>query len=91
MKKLDELLTQIGLSKSNGLFYLKDDRWKTDTAFPNRVKRLIEKKIEPDAFFALTTSQWFYFLKTDPIGKNYIKRFGTSTSVRLQFSLTTEQ
>ena len=36
MKKLDELLLQIGLNKSNGLFYLKDDRWKTDTAFPGK-------------------------------------------------------
>lgn len=63
MKKLDELLLQIGLNKSNGLFYLKDDRWKTDTAFPNRVKRLIAEKIKPDAFFCFDNMPMVLFFE----------------------------
>lgn len=63
MKKLNEILGQIGLNKSNGLFYLKEDRWKSDTAFPNRVKRLIEKKIKPDAFFCFDNKPMVLFFE----------------------------
>lgn len=63
MKRLDELLNQLGLNESNGLFYLKEERWKTDTAFPNRVKRLIENKIEPDAFFCFDNKPLVLFFE----------------------------
>lgn len=60
MKRIEEIFSKLGLNKDNGLFYLEKveggypiDRnpWKTETSFPNRVKRLIERKIEPTAFF----------------------------------------
>jgi len=60
MKRIEEIFSRLGLNKDNGLFLLEKvegdypiDRnpWKTETSFPNRVKRLIERKIEPTAFF----------------------------------------
>jgi hypothetical protein len=51
MKKIEEIFSKLGLSKDNGLFLTKEGYWKKDTSFPNRVRRLIELKIKPDAFF----------------------------------------
>lgn len=48
---LNSLFTKLGLSEKNGLYLIKEDIWKNEVAFPNRVKRLITKKIKPDAFF----------------------------------------
>lgn len=61
MKKLDELFSRLGLDKNNGLFITKEELWKTDIAFPNRVKRLIERKIEPDAFFCFDNKPMILF------------------------------
>ncbi len=61
MKKLEELFSKLGLSKDNGLYITKEGLWKTDIAFPNRVKRLIEKKIEPDAFFCFDNKPMILF------------------------------
>ncbi|WP_306565511.1 hypothetical protein [Flavobacterium lindanitolerans] len=51
MKKLDEIFSELGLNSGNGLYLTKDNEWKIETSFPNRVKRLIECKIEPNAIF----------------------------------------
>ncbi len=61
MKKLEELFLQLGLDKNNGLFITKEDLWKKEVAFPNRVKRLIERKIEPDAFFCFDNKPMILF------------------------------
>lgn len=63
MKKLYEILSQIGLTESNGLFYLHDKSWNSNTAFPNRVKRLIERKIKPDAFFCFDNKPMVMFFE----------------------------
>lgn len=63
MKKLNEIFSKLGLSKENGLFLTKEDTWKTETSFPNRVKRLIERKIEPDAFFCFDNKPMILFFE----------------------------
>lgn len=63
MKKLNEIFSMLGLSKENGLFLTKDNKWKTETSFPNRVKRLIERKIEPDAFFCFDNKPMILFFE----------------------------
>ena len=61
MNKLEEIFARLGLDKNNGLFITKEEHWKKDTSFPNRVKRLIERKIEPDAFFCFDNKPLILF------------------------------
>jgi hypothetical protein len=61
MKKIEEIFSTLGLSKDNGLYLTKENRWKTETSFPNRVKRLIERKIEPAAFFCFDNKPMILF------------------------------
>lgn len=61
MKKLKEIFSVLGLSSDNGLFLTKENHWKTETSFPNRVKRLIERKIEPTAFFCFDNKPMILF------------------------------
>jgi hypothetical protein len=63
MKKLNEIFSQLGLSKENGLFITKEKSCKTETSFPNRVKRLIERKIEPDTFFCFDNKPMILFFE----------------------------
>lgn len=65
MKSLEEIFAHLGLKKSNGLFYLQGSEWQTETSFPNRVKRLIERKIKPDAFFCFDNKPMVMFF-SDP-------------------------
>lgn len=61
MTELSNLFVKLGLDKSNGLFITEEGLWKTETAFPNRVKRLIEKKIQPNAFFCFDNKPLILF------------------------------
>lgn len=61
MKKLEEIFLKLGLNQDNGLFITKESKWKTETSFPNRVKRLIEKRIEPDAIFVFDNKPMILF------------------------------
>lgn len=64
MKKLNEIFSKLGLSEENGLFLAKENnKWKTETSFPNRVKRLIERKIEPDAIFVFDNKPMILFFE----------------------------
>lgn len=63
MKKLNEIFSKLRLSKENGLFLIKENEWKTETSFPNRVKRLIERKIEPDAIFVFDNKPMILFFE----------------------------
>lgn len=67
MQKLNEILNQIGFNKSNGLFFLNEEQekyhWKNNTSFPNRVKRLIENRIKPDAFFCFDNKPMVLFFQ----------------------------
>lgn len=59
--ELKELYKRLELNEKNGLFITKDNLWKEDTAFPNRVKRLLERKIKPDAFFCFDNKPLILF------------------------------
>lgn len=63
MKNLNEIFSKLGLSEGNGLFLTKENKWKTETSFPNRVKRLIERKIEPDAIFVFDNKPMILFFE----------------------------
>ena len=61
MQQLDEIFAHIRLNKSNGLFLTSEEDWKTQTTFPNRVQRLIERRIFPDAFFCFDNKPMIFF------------------------------
>ena len=61
MVKLEEIFARLGLDRTNGLFITKENAWKEDIYFPNRVKRLIERKIEPTAFFCFDNKPMILF------------------------------
>ena len=46
-----KIITTLGLDSNNGLFITQKARWKKKTNFPNRVNRLLERKLKPTAFF----------------------------------------
>jgi hypothetical protein len=61
MANLDGIFELLGINRGNGLHITKEELWKKDTSFPNRVKRLIERKIEPDAFFCFDNKPLILF------------------------------
>jgi hypothetical protein len=63
MKKLEEIFVRLGLDVNNGLYIIKDNHWEKDTSFPNRVKRLIKRKIKPDAFFCFDNKPMILFFR----------------------------
>lgn len=63
MKKLAKLFQKLGLHSDNGLYLTRENSWKTETSFPNRVKRLIERKIEPDAIFVFDNKPMILFFE----------------------------
>lgn len=69
MPQLSEIFTKLGLSTDNGLFFTDDNSWKTETAFPNRINRLIEKKIRPQAFFCFDNKPLILFF-SNPANKS---------------------
>ena len=69
MKKLEEIFSILGLNKDNGLYLTKNDNWKTETVFPNRVKKLLNDKIEPSAFFCFDNKPMILFFD-NPLDKS---------------------
>ena len=63
MKKLEEIFLKLSLDSGNGLFITNEKLWKSQTSFPNRVKRLIERKIEPDAIFVFDNKPIILFFQ----------------------------
>lgn len=63
MKKLEEIFTALGLNQNNGLFITNENnsQWKKETSFPNRVQRLIDKELKPDAFFSFDNKPLLLF------------------------------
>lgn len=64
MTDFDEIFQRLGLNRQNGLYVISEDNWKTDVAFPNRVKRLIERKIKPYAVFCFDNKPLLLFFDT---------------------------
>lgn len=61
MIRIENIIASLGLNENNGLFFVKDSLWKAKTSFPNRIKRLIEYKIRPDAFFCFDNKPLLLF------------------------------
>ena len=68
MTKIKDIISKLGLSEKDGLFLMDNDHWKKETSFPNRVKRLIERKIQPNAFFCFDNKPLVLFFE-DPSNK----------------------
>ena len=64
MTTFDEIFQRLGLDRQNGLYVISEGNWKTDIAFPNRVKRLIERKIKPYAVFCFDNKPLLLFFDT---------------------------
>ena len=63
MAEIKNIIASLGLNEKNGLFFVEDSHWKTKTSFPNRVKRLIEYKIKPKAFFCFDNKPLLLFFE----------------------------
>ncbi len=61
MPELEEIYAELGFDRSNGLCITADANWKKETSFPNRVQRLIERKLAPDAFFSFDNKPFILF------------------------------
>ncbi|HAO08468.1 MAG TPA: hypothetical protein DCQ50_16140 [Chryseobacterium sp.] len=73
MTELKTLFAKLGLDETNGLYTMSNDFWKNQTAFPNRVKRLIERKILPDAFFCFDNKPLILFFN-NPANKEELHK-----------------
>ncbi|MDR2096994.1 MAG: N-6 DNA methylase [Spirochaetaceae bacterium] len=73
IKPLDDLFLRLGLNTSNGLYFLNDAQWKTKLRFPNRVERLLEEKICPDAFFCIDNKPLVLFFNS-PVDNDIYKK-----------------
>jgi hypothetical protein len=73
VKTLDDLFQRLGLNTSNGLYFFNDTQWKTRLRFPNRIERLLQEKICPDAFFCIENKPLILFF-TSPAGNDLHKK-----------------
>lgn len=69
MEKINDVFAQLGLDENNGLFITEESSWKANTAFPNRVIRLINERIKPYAFFCFDNKPLILFF-LNPRDKN---------------------
>lgn len=67
MKHLQTIFEQLNLTKEKGLFILEENLWKG--IFTNRVERLLEETIRPDAFFCIDNKPFILFFE-NPENKN---------------------
>jgi SAM-dependent methyltransferase len=69
MSATKDIISKLGLTGKDGLFLMDNDHWKRETSFSNRVKRLIERKINPTAFFCFDNKPLILFFENPTIGK----------------------
>lgn len=63
MTVIQDIISKLGLNGKDGLFYLKDNQWKEVTSFPNRVQRLLELRIKPQAIFCFDNKPLILFFE----------------------------
>lgn len=63
MAEINSVISSLGLDEKDGLFFVEDSHWKTETSFPNRVNRLIEQRIKPKAFFCFDNKPMILFFE----------------------------
>ena len=61
MKQLQTIFEQLNLTRENGLFLLEENLWRG--LFTNRVERLIEEIVRPDAFFCIDNKPFILFFE----------------------------
>lgn len=61
MGHLQQIFAKLNLNKSNGLYITSENRWRD--MFSNRVERLIDNVIEPDAFFCIDNKPFILFFE----------------------------
>lgn len=61
MNKLEEIFQRLDLNTSKGLYLITDKIWKDKLQFPSRIKRILEKKISPNAFFCMDNKPLILF------------------------------
>jgi len=70
MQNLSNIFNTLKINKENGLFIASENKWQEACQFPSRIKRLIETKLKPDAFFVFDNKPFilFYDSPTDTEG-----------------------
>ncbi|GHT10808.1 type I endonuclease-methyltransferase fusion protein [Bacteroidia bacterium] len=63
MKQLNGIFQKLGIDTTNGLYYTDDTEWKSKLQFPNRIVRLLENNIKPDAFFCIDNKPLILFFE----------------------------
>lgn len=66
MKHLHQIFDKLNLTKSNGLFITTENKWQG--LFSNRVERLIQNTIKPEAFFCIDNKPFILFFE-NPVNK----------------------
>ena len=61
--KLDSIFQKLGINEQNGLYHTNDTKWKSELQFPNRIVRLLEKSIKPNAFFCVDSKPLILFFE----------------------------
>ncbi|MAC93949.1 MAG: hypothetical protein CMC96_00465 [Flavobacteriales bacterium] len=71
MKHLYQIFDKLNLSKENGLFITTENDWKG--LFSNRVERLLNNVIKPDAFFSIDNKPFILFFDSPTDKKEKLK------------------
>ncbi|MCQ0110301.1 Eco57I restriction-modification methylase domain-containing protein [Zhouia amylolytica] len=71
MRHLNQIFKKLNLSKENGLFITIGDDW--NGLFSNRVERLLNNVIKPDAFFSIDNKPFILFFESPENKKEKLK------------------
>jgi len=71
MKNLTELFKRLGLDGDKGLYLISENTWQNECGFSSRIARLLEDKIQPDAFFCFDSKPLILFYE-NPTDKKRI-------------------
>ena len=63
MNTLESIFQKLGIDTANGLYYINNSSWKSELQFPNRIVRLLENSIKPDAFFCVDNKPLILFFE----------------------------
>lgn len=72
MRYLEQIFKRLNLSKENGLFITTENNWKG--LFSNRVERLLNNVIKPDAFFSIDHKPFILFFESPVNKKEKLKK-----------------
>lgn len=71
LRHLEQIFNKLQLSKGNGLFITTENNWKG--LFSNRVERLLNNVIKPDAFFSIDNKPFILFFDSPENKKEKLK------------------